>query len=466
MTRVFGRMSETGFSSRSKEVPFAMHRFKFAALLLALCVGGLALGGIPSVATASATLHVDASGADAGNCTSSPCLTIGYAVTQAGPGDQVYVNAGTYYESITITKSVSLVSNGAVIDGTGHDNAVLIKGAAAAGTQISGFTIQNALLEGILVQQTSRITITDNTITSNDRLWNPVNVPDTCQKSDDCGEALHLMSVTDSVLSQNKVTNNVGGILLTDEMGPASRNLIINNTVADNTKDCGITLASHFFQMGSPVAAAKGGIYDNTISGNTVSNSGAAGVGIFTGPPGAAAYGNLVIGNTVTGNGLPGIAFHSHAPFQNLNDNIVRNNTVSGNGGDPDAQVAEPTGIIVFADVASGATPLARIEISSNKITGETNGIYFVGTTADPDLSSNSIGTDVENPIVMPEAGAPQQPAPQQPGAGGSPAITPPNTGDGGLKTDGTGAYVPFLAAAFVLFALGLQFSARVDRKR
>ncbi len=36
----------------------------------------------------------------------------------------------------------------------------------------------------------------------------------------DCGETIHLVSVTDSIVEGNCVVNNVGGILLTDEFGP------------------------------------------------------------------------------------------------------------------------------------------------------------------------------------------------------------------------------------------------------
>ena len=39
---------------------------------------------------------------------------------------------------------------------------------------------------------------------------------------DDCGEALHLQTVTGSTVSGNLVQDNVGGILLTDEDGPTA----------------------------------------------------------------------------------------------------------------------------------------------------------------------------------------------------------------------------------------------------
>jgi hypothetical protein len=47
--------------------------------------------------------------------------------------------------------------------------------------------------------------------------------------------------------------------------------------------DCGITLASHWFQLGSPVEAGVGGVYDNVVLHNTSNGNGAAGIGIFAG---------------------------------------------------------------------------------------------------------------------------------------------------------------------------------------
>ncbi len=67
----------------------------------------------PLGAVCAATLNVGPSGADAGNCQSTPCLTIGYALTQAAAsGDTVLLAAGTYTEQITIAKSVTIEGAG------------------------------------------------------------------------------------------------------------------------------------------------------------------------------------------------------------------------------------------------------------------------------------------------------------------------------------------------------------------
>ncbi len=147
---------------------------------------------------------------------------------------------------------------------------------------------------------------------------------------------------------------------MSDDTGSSHDNLISANTVQNNPFDCGITVASHIVIFG-PQQPFRG-IYHNTILGNTSSANGlvsgeGAGVGLFAAAPGAQNWGNVVDGNTITGNALPGVAMHSHSPLQNLNDNLIVGNQISGNGPDSDPGTTVPTGIDVFADEVSGASP-------------------------------------------------------------------------------------------------------------
>jgi parallel beta-helix repeat protein len=366
-----------------------------------------------ALAAPKTTRLVSTSGTDSGDCTGAPCRTIGYAVGQANAGDTVSVGTGTYAESVAVTKRLALVGHDATIDAGGQStmlngsqyyNGILVYGSTASGTSIRGLTIENAGLEGIFADMTSGLTIADNTLEHNDAFgpFHPLCVA----QPDDCGEALHLQSVTGSTVSGNLVQDNVGGILLTDEDGPAAKNTITGNTVLDNELDCGITLASHWFQFGSPVGPDVAGVYQNKIFGNTSNSNGAAGIGIFAGPPGAAAWGNVVEGNTAMDNGLPGVAIHSHTAFQNANDNVVINNTLSGNGPDDDNPAAdEPTGISVFADVETieppvlPAAPITRVVVSTNRISDEHFGIVTFGAVASG-LPSNKFGS-VDVPILI-----------------------------------------------------------------
>ena len=102
------------------------------ALLVALAA--VAATGSTAPAAPTATRHVSTAGTDAGNCTSSPCRTIGYAVGQANAGDTVAVAAGTYAESVTLTKQLALLGDAATVDAAGHLNGIVISGAGSAGT--------------------------------------------------------------------------------------------------------------------------------------------------------------------------------------------------------------------------------------------------------------------------------------------------------------------------------------------
>jgi nitrous oxidase accessory protein NosD len=69
--------------------------------------------------------YVSTTGNDANTCTqSAPCKTIkrGMSVTQSG--DTVIVSAGVYHEYVYVDKSITLISNGATIDGVNASGAV------------------------------------------------------------------------------------------------------------------------------------------------------------------------------------------------------------------------------------------------------------------------------------------------------------------------------------------------------
>jgi parallel beta-helix repeat protein len=337
--------------------------------------------------------QVSTSGTDTGNCIASACKTIAYAVGQASAGDTVDVAAGTYAGGVTLTKELSLVGNGATIDAAGHDNGIVVTGPATTGSSVRGFTVEHANLEGILAEMTSGLSISDNTVMDNDLAFGTAKC---AGSASDCGEGLHLMSVTNSRVRKNSVHDNVGGILLTDEAGPTAHNLIADNSVLNNTKDCGITLASHFISTAGPAAPSVAGVYENLVLHNTSSNNGAAGIGFFAGGPGGATWGNTAIGNTASGNGIPGIAIHSHTGGQNLNDNRIVGNTVSGNGADEeDTPTPGTTGVNVFSVV----TRITGTVVVGNHISNEQFGIYVhLATVAG--LGANMF-TNVTVPITV-----------------------------------------------------------------
>jgi len=79
------------------------------------------LQGVTPARADSGDLYVDgASGSDTTDCTNpaAPCATIGYALTQAGNGDEIRVAEGTYTENLTITGITVTLRGGYTISGT------------------------------------------------------------------------------------------------------------------------------------------------------------------------------------------------------------------------------------------------------------------------------------------------------------------------------------------------------------
>ena len=341
-----------------------------ASMALVLCV--------PARDAAAADRCVAVGGQ--GGCFAS----IGAAVAAAAPGDVVRVGGGTYHEMVVIGKQLSLLGQGAeetTIDATGLLNGVNVDGLHNPGLAhviVSGFTVRNADAQGILVTNATDVTVSNNLVTGNDKALDVANLqcpplPSYFQAGEgfDCGEGIHLSGVAYSIVSSNLVEHNAGGILISDDTGPNHDNVITRNTVQDNPFDCGITIASHHFNLGPTDPAI--GISRITVIGNTSARNGlatgeGAGIGIFAGPPGAQNNGNVVADNTVFGNALPGVALHTHAPFQSLNNHKIIGNRLYSNGPDGDPGTTVPTGISVFSPVV----PITGVVFAGNVIKNET----------------------------------------------------------------------------------------------
>jgi nitrous oxidase accessory protein NosD len=397
-----------------KRIPDGI-RCKTSGLLTGLAL--VLMCGMYGVAGAK-TLCVNPGG------TSGCMSTISAAVAAASPGDTVQVSQGTYKEQVTITKSLALIAApGAspIIDAKGLSNGIFINGISkapnigVADVLISGFSVRNANFEGILVVSASDVTLVGNHVSGNNQSVDLSN--GTCpgipafetNEGDDCGEGIHLMGVMSSSVVRNESDFNTGGLLITDETGPSSNNVISENDIHDNPFDCGITLASHGpATTVIPSATVSFGVFSNTISHNVSRHNGyevpgaGAGVGLFAPFPGTTAANNVVIGNVLIDNGLPGVAMHNHAaapppaPPINLNGNVIVGNKFSGNGQDTaDAATSGPTGINIFS-----LAPVTGTVIDQNVFTDESIGVAFNAPQGEVSAHLNDFhnkGTGVEN---------------------------------------------------------------------
>jgi nitrous oxidase accessory protein NosD len=398
-------------------------------------VGGLTAPALARGPAAHAPLWVAPRGtnARAGEpCRTTNFHTISAAVAAAPAGGKVIVCRGTYHEDVLISKSLTLMGHHATIDATGLENAIQI---VRSNVSVRGFTLRNANGEGLLAgidtfadigllpsgsPVLSHIAVENVHALNNDKGFNGTENGN-CDYPGDCGGGVHLNVVSWSRVVDSVVNGNADGILLTDDYGPNSHNLVEGNVVDHNRTECGIVLPSHSSDAVSfdPTTFAVtgrnpslGGVYDNTVIDNIADDNGTAqappqfggggsgsGIGVFGSGPGSAAYDNLIEGNEMSGNGLAGFTIHAHHPGgEDVNgndviDNVFGTNNVLGDGFDgPPVMNFQTTGLAVFS------VPPVSMTITGNQISNDAIGIWLSTTVNASGLSGNTfvnVGTDV-----------------------------------------------------------------------
>jgi parallel beta-helix repeat protein len=339
--------------------------------------GGTSAAAPRPKARAAASVHVSPSGSDSsGNgSASAPYATIAHAIARAGSGGTVILEPGTYRTMVTITAPVILESDASgsgaaaatVIDASGQPHGIVIRGAGAAGTTIRGLTVENASDIGILVQDTSRITIAGDRV-----IHNAIGHGLTGEH-----KGIQLEGVSDSTVEDNTVTGNAhGGIRLSDSATrPATGNTITGNTIRHSGTDCGIVISSGY---------AKEGVSGNTISHNDVSLNP---IGIVL--AGRLNESNQVLDNKLTGNFAAGLTVHANAPHDTNRGNIIKGNTFSGNGHGPAS-----VGLVIAANV----TPVLDTTVSGNTFSQEHFGIWEDRANGTA-VSGNTYATSVQVPV-------------------------------------------------------------------
>lgn len=356
------------------------------------------------------------------------------AVSAARPGSTIVVCPGVYAEDVLVNKPLRLIGLHATIDATGLENAMQV---VSSDVSVRGFNFVNANGEGLLVGVDtaadakllpksvvlSHVLVDHVRAVNNDRGFNGTEKGN-CKYPGDCGGGIHLNVTSWSAVRNSFVARNADGILLTDDYGPASHNLIDRNIVNDNPTECGIVLPSHnpaavnFDKKTFAVISrnpTKGGIYDNVVSNNVALRNGTAkappqfggggsgsGLGLFGSGPGTGVYDNLIVHNFAAGNGLAGLAIHAHHPGgEDINGNRIVDNKFGTNnlGGDPFDGPPGPsdfktTGIAVFS------VPPATMVIAHNLIVRNKIGIWLSKTVKAIGLRTNRF-LHVRFPVVV-----------------------------------------------------------------
>ncbi|RLC70010.1 MAG: hypothetical protein DRI81_19690 [Chloroflexi bacterium] len=324
---------------------FGLDRRRWAVQLvliigLALLFLAALLWGLQGVTPARAdpgTLYVDGDiGSDDSDCSNpaDPCASIGYALTQAGDGDDIRVAEGTYTETLDIAISVTLKggysisgtlwlprSGETVVDADGADSPVCTIGPGNNVT-IEGFTIQGAnhtfdegggfYINGATVVISNTVIRDNSTVGPGSGLWIENSVG---------AENVQVSLINSTVISNSSVNGSAG--LMVGDGDPIQ--LSIENTVfTENTGNDVLTLDQAFEIVGSQVSSntATGPwlIHLNspgTISGtNVLSNTGTA---LAAWPGSNVTAHNLTIRNNQGG------AILSHG-VMTLTDSIVQGN--------------------------------------------------------------------------------------------------------------------------------------------
>ena len=209
------------------------------------------------------------------------------------------------------------------------------------------------------------------------------------------------MGAVRAIVSDNLMTENADGILISDETGESHDNLLIHNVVKDNQLECGIVLASHP-PVGSapPYFATHNGVDRNAVAENVSADNGVkvggSGVGLFSdgNGPGRVSE-NVVVRNTLTGNGIGGVNLHTHvgpmfgAPADDMDGNIILGNYIANNLADTD-DTRTPGKVGININSGGGGSPVTGTIISENEIHDEDVDIA-INTPAPVDIHLNNL---------------------------------------------------------------------------
>jgi parallel beta-helix repeat protein len=296
-------------------------------------------------------------GADGNNglTPATPFLHIDSALALAATGDTIFVDAGIYYTTETIT----IRDNGISIVG---------KDSSATGTLIDFLDSSATLTRCVYAHSKSDLYLRDfRVINGTYGVW--------------------FRNIDSSVIQRVQADSNLNAGIQLDTGSPGSYNNRIENSAAS-----GNAVGFKLHASGS-----------NTLVGNTASNNTEAGFLLDT------ASGNTLTSNTATGNG-DGFVLRSSSDA-----NLLESNTASGNENagvvllDADSNVLasnEIAGNDGYALVVEGSS--AGSEFDSNTIRGSSenpDSAVYIGTTAEVDLSSTDFGTSDEATIRRKVAG-------------------------------------------------------------
>jgi parallel beta-helix repeat protein len=405
------------------------------------------------------TLYVakgNANCSDGGSGTAAqPFCTIKPAASRVVAGQTVLVNSGTYNETVTVSSSgtasapinfVAAVGATATVTGatTGNANAFYISGRSYVTVQ--GFNVTGTVSDGIVVKNSSNITIRGNHVSS---AGQPVQGK--------VAKGIRLDGATDSIVATNTVDSNSDyGIYLVG----STRDQVVDNRVFANARvferaASGIRLhSSPSNTISSNVShdnedsgiECVTGSNNNLVVNNVTYNNGDHGIDNL------ASTGQRVISNTVYKNVTAGINVEGTSTGATIANNISVDNGIGSTRtrGDIRVDSASTSGTTMDYDLVYLSTPDVILIWNSVNYTSlaafkSATGRETRGTQADPKWTSPGGGdfhlTAGSPAIDSANSGASGQPSAD---ADGNPRLddpATPNVGVGPRAYDDRGAY-------------------------
>jgi parallel beta-helix repeat protein len=351
----------------------------------------IAAGGAVAAPTTVYVSSTGKAGAADTSCASAAFKSVQAGVNAVATGGTVIVCGGTYAEMVSVTRKTAIVgTGGATIDANGKAYGL---GLGASYSSVSGMTVKNANGGGdqgpndgiVSAAFTSHgpvvgdhLSITGNTLTGN------------------LNAGIDLNSTQYSTASGNRAVQNGIGVNVSDDLGRAAMNNVIDaNVTNQNFGGCGIALADH----------SGAGVLGNRVSNNVSNDNGlstptapdaSAGSGVILASPipGGRVIYNAIIGNTFDGNGHGGVVIHAHAPG-NFAGNVIQNNRIKTNNLRTDSHDLQTTGIYI------GVVTPTSVAVTGNNIGPDFYGIFTAGpVTLSGANSYNSVTTQVGHVAV------------------------------------------------------------------
>ena len=234
-------------------------------------------------------------------------------------GNTIKVDAGTYYECATITKSITLVGDGSgstIIDGngtgvpTGFESATAIIVLEAVGVSIMNLTVRNAGLNYGLEQYDACI----NCIGS----YDDIDVENTVVQSAGRGMVFGN-GVSSIIINNNTISDTVEyGIDVGGRTSPTATNVTISNNIIYDAGEWGIGLDGE---------TSNCTILNNTVTDSSVGIQLGANVDTNAVPAGNMVEGNVLDNNSEVNMGVVGWQYPY--PLQTSYTNTFRGNNLT-----------------------------------------------------------------------------------------------------------------------------------------